>query len=413
VAMSEQKDKSTIYFVLFAIGLSHFINDSLQAVIPASYPILRDSHQLSFTQIGMITFILYFTSSVMQPLFGMYADARPSPYLLPLGMSIALAGMFGIAFAPSYALILASVAFVGVASAMFHPEGSRIAYLAAGQRRGLAQSIFQVGGNSGGALAPLITALIFYPYGQFGAIWFTLIAAVGICLQFGIARWYSKHLSLVKKKTQSSSVMQVNEERRQNVKYTIIIIVLIAFARSWFGSSISTYFVFYLTEHFQMTVPHAQIYIFTYMGAGILGTLMGGPLSDRIGRKNVILLSVLGAAPFALLLPHASQIGTYPLLFMLGMINQSSFSVMVVYVQELVPGKVGTVSGLITGLSFGLGAIGAVSLGGLIDLTNLTAVITTCSFLPLLGVIGLLLPSDKKLREWSNPPYSQMTSIER
>lgn len=399
--LSEQKAKPTIYPVIFAISLAHLINDALQAVIPASYPILRDSLHLSFTQIGMITFILYFSSSVIQPFVGMYADARPTPNLLPLGMVIAVLGMLGLAFAPGYAMVLAAVACVGLASAMFHPEGSRISYLAAGPRRGLAQSIFQVGGNTGNALAPLMTALIFFPYGQFGAIWFTLLAAAGIAIQLWVARWYRAHLSLIPVKKSSTNARQLDEKHKKTIRYAIILIIFIAFARSWFGSSISTYFVFYVIEHFQISVPTAQLYIFIYLGAGILGTFVGGPLSDRIGRKNVILLSLLGSAPFAMLLPHANELWTYPLLFILGVLNHSSFSVTVVYVQELVPGKVGTVSGLITGLSFGMGAIGAVALGGLIDATSLTLVITACSFMPLLGAMGFFLPSDKKIREWS------------
>ncbi|TBL73961.1 MFS transporter [Paenibacillus thalictri] len=396
----EQKASPTMYSVLFAVSLAHLINDALQAVIPASYPILRDSLGLSYTQIGIITFILYFSSSVMQPFVGMYADAKPSPRILPIGMAIALLGMVGIALAPGYALTLLAVALMGLASAMFHPEGARIAYLAAGPRRGLAQSIFQVGGNSGSALAPLMTALIFFPFGQKGAMWFTLIAAVGIALQWRVARWYGEQLARNPRKKPQAAAPQKDTARR--VKMAILIIILIAFARSWFGSSISTYFSFYLIEHFHMTVPQAQVYIFLYMGAGIIGTFFGGALSDKIGRKNVILLSVLGAAPFAILLPHAGEIMIYPLLFILGLINHSSFSVTIVYVQELVPGKVGMVSGLITGLSFGLGAIGAVALGGLIDMTSLTQVITACSFMPLLGAIGLLLPSDKVVRSWRN-----------
>ncbi|MCU6794387.1 MFS transporter [Paenibacillus sp. WQ 127069] len=399
--MLEATNKKANYTVLLAISLAHFINDALQAVIPASYPILRDSLHLTYTQIGIITFILYFSSSVMQPFVGMFADKRPTPYLLPIGMIIALIGMLGLAFAPAYAVLLAAVGLVGVASAVFHPEGARIAYLAGGERRGLAQSIFQVGGNSGGAMAPLMTALIFFPFGQFGAVWFTMIAAIGMMIQLWVAQWYRQHLLVGQRKGQSKAPASRFGQHEKKIKTAIIIILLIAFARSWFGASISTYFSFYLLERFQMTVPEAQIFLFIYMGAGIIGTFFGGPLSDRIGRKNVILLSVLGSAPFAMLLPHVGEIWVYPLLFLLGIINHSSFSVTVVYVQELVPGKVGTVSGLITGLSFGLGAVGAVALGGLIDLTSLTIVITACSFMPLIGALGLLLPSDKTIREWS------------
>lgn len=393
--------QKTIYPILLAISFAHLINDSLQAVIPASYPILRDSLHLSYTQLGILTFILYFSSSVMQPFVGMYADARPSPFLLPVGMGMALLSMLGIAFAPGYAALLGAVALMGMASAMYHPEGARIAYLAAGPRRGLAQSIFQVGGNAGGALAPLMTVLIFYPFGQFGAIWFTIVAGLGMAIQLWVASWYGKHSESISRPAARKPEAEVDETYRKRVIGAILIIILIAFARSWYGSSIGTYFVFYLMDNFGMSIPEAQIYIFLYMGAGIVGTFFGGPLSDRIGRKKIILFSLLGAAPFAILLPHAGEIWAYPLLILLGLINHSSFSVTVVYVQELVPGKVGTVSGLITGLAFGMGAIGSVVLGGLIDLTSLRIVIVACSFMPLLGVIGFLLPTEGQIDAWT------------
>lgn len=398
---TELKSKTTLYPILFAISGAHLINDSLQTVIPASYPILRDSLDLTYTQLGLITFILYLTSSVMQPVVGAYADRRPSPYILPLGMSLSLMGMLGLAFAPGYIAVLCSVVFVGLASAIFHPEGSRIAYLAAGSRRGLAQSIYQVGGNTGSAMAPLMTALIFFPFGQFGAIWFTLLAGIGIVLQSWIAGWYRKQLLLNPRVPNAKVTGTADIEHQKKIKSAIGLILFTSFIRSWFGASIGTYFVFFLMENFNMSIPHAQIYIFTYMGAGIIGTFFGGPLSDRIGRKNVIILSLLASVPFAILLPFSNELWAYPLLFIIGVINHSSFSVSVVYVQELVPGKVGTVSGLITGLSFGIGAIGAVVLGMVIDLTSLTTVIIACSYLPLLGVFGFLLPSDNKVREWA------------
>lgn len=391
--------KETLYPILLAVSLVHLINDSLQAVIPASYPILRDTLGLSYTQLGVITFILYFSSSVMQPVVGMYSDRRPSPLLLPIGMAIALLGMLCLAVSPGYLAVLGSVILVGAASAMFHPEGARIAYLAAGNRRGLAQSIFQVGGNTGSALAPVMTALIFYPFGQLGALWFTLVAAIGVVIQLKLAGWYRGYLSDSGRKIESKVNQHTDKGHWKHVRLAVGIIILIVFLRSWYGAGLSNYFVFYLMEKFRISIPEAQWYIFVYVGAGIAGTFLGGPLSDRIGRKRVILLSLLGASPFAILLPYANELWAYPLLFILGLINHSSFSVTVVYVQELVPGQVGTVSGLITGLAFGMGAIGAVAIGGLIDLTDLTLVILCSSFLPLFGIIGLLLPSDSKNRD--------------
>jgi FSR family fosmidomycin resistance protein-like MFS transporter len=398
---TDLKSKTTLYPILFAVSAAHLINDSLQTVIPASYPIIKDSLDISFTQLGLITFVLYLTSSVMQPFVGAYADKRPSPFILPLGMLMSMLGMLGLALSPGYIAVLGSVIFVGLASAIFHPEGSRIAYLAAGPRRGLAQSIYQVGGNTGSAMAPLMTALIFFPFGQFGAIWFTLLAGIGIGLQSWIAGWYRKQLLLNPRVPKVKVTGNIDVAHQKKIKSAIGIILFTSFIRSWFGASIGTYFVFFLMETFDMSIPHAQIYIFTYMGAGIIGTFFGGPLSDKIGRKNVILLSLLASVPFAILLPFSNELWAYPLLFIIGVINHSSFSVSVVYVQELVPGKVGTVSGLVTGLSFGIGAIGAVVLGAIIDLTSLTTVIIACSYLPLLGVTGFLLPSDKKVNEWA------------
>nr|WP_154665865.1 MFS transporter [Paenibacillus pinihumi] len=384
----------TVYPILGLVGGAHLINDSLQAVIPASYPVLQQSLGLTFTQLGMITFVLYVTSSVIQPFVGAIADKRPTPLILPLGMLMALIGMLGIGIAPGYLATLGAVVFVGVASAMFHPEGARIAYLAAGPRRGLAQSIFQVGGNIGSAMAPIMTAFIFFPFGQRGALWFMIIAGTGVIIQLFVARWYRAQLLLqsgVRPAKRAADARQSGQ-----VKKSVLLVVLLVFARSWFAASIGTYFVFYLIEKFQLSIPQSQIYIFLYMGAGIIGTLLGGPLSDRFGRRNLILFSLLGAAPFAIILPFAGAIAAYPLLFLIGLINHSSFSVTVVYVQEMLPGKVGMVSGLITGLAFGMGALGTVVLGMLIDLTSLQTVIVACSFMPLLGLMGFLLPGDKR-----------------
>ncbi|GAB6929036.1 MFS transporter [Paenibacillus sp. JCM 10914] len=390
-----KQQAKTIYPILGLVSAAHLLNDSLQAVITASYPVLQEALTLSFTQLGFITFVLYFSSSVMQPFVGAIADARPTPFILPAGMLMAMLGMFGLGLAPAYWAVLAAVLLVGVASAMFHPEGARIAYMAAGPRRGLAQSIFQVGGNMGSALAPIMTAYIFYPFGQKGAYWFIALAAAGFMIQMFVARWYSSQLRLMPPPAPKTIKKQGDASQDKAVRKSILYVIVLVFARSWFSASIGTYFVFFLMEKYGLSIPNAQMYIFTYMAAGIIGTFFGGPLSDKYGRRNVILLSLLGAVPFAIALPFSGLIAAYPLLFLLGLINHSSFSVTVVYVQEMVPGKVGMVSGLITGLAFGMGALGSMVLGIVIDLTSVTTVIIACSFMPLLGLIGFLLPPDK------------------
>jgi len=395
------KAKPTVYPVLLAISFAHLVNDSLQAVIPASYPILQQSLGLSYMQLGIITFVLFFSSSVMQPFVGMITDAKPSPRLLPAGMMVALLGMAGLAAADRFAAVLGAVLLVGVASAVYHPEGARIAYMAAGSKRGLAQSIFQVGGNAGSALAPVMTALIFYPFGQMGAMWFTLVAAAGVLVQWRISRWYSGQLLLMPRRPKGPGAVRPHSAIRRRTTFAILIVIVLVFARSWYGAGISNYYAFYLIDRFALSVPESQAYLFLFMAAGIVGTFFGGPLADRFGSKQVILFSLLGSAPFALWLPYANEQLSYVLLFVLGFIQHSSFSVTVVYVQQLLPGKIGTVSGLITGLAFGLGAVGAVVLGGLIDGFGLGQVLMLTAFLPLIGLLGLLLPADRTVRGWA------------
>ncbi|WP_235849093.1 MULTISPECIES: MFS transporter [Bacillaceae] len=395
-----------MYKILFIIGFVHLLNDSIQAIIPAMFPILENSMGLTFTQLGFIAFALNLTASLIQPLVGLYTDKRPSPYALPIGLCFTFVGIIGLAFAPTFWFVMGSVIFIGIGSATFHPEGSRVAYMAAGDRRGLAQSIYQVGGNGGQALAPLITALILVPFGQFGAIWFTIVAALAIGLLFYIARWYSQQIKIqqsmktaVKKaKTNTKNAIQ----NRKIVKGAIILLVFIVFARSWFHAAITNFYAFYIIEQFNMTIPQAQVYIFIFLAAGAAGTFAGGPLSDKFGKRNMIMISMLGAAPLALIMPHAGPVLTYPLMAVIGFIVLSSFSVSVVYAQELVPGKIGTVSGLIVGLAFGMGAVGSVALGSLIDWIGLTNTMLLAVSLPLLGVLTMFLPSDQKLQEMNN-----------
>ncbi|WP_246320563.1 MFS transporter [Paenibacillus qinlingensis] len=386
--------KSAMFGVLLAISLVHLFNDALQAVIPASFPILKGSLQLSFAQLGFITLMLNLTSSVLQPFVGLYTDKYPKPYLLPLSMVASLSGMIALAFAPSYLWVLFSVALVGLGSAVFHPGASRVAHMAAGPRRGLAQSIYQVGGNGGQALAPILALITIYPFGQRGSLWFTLAAAAGFVVLLYITGKFKNQLVIGRTKATPEKTSMLSGQRRKIVT-AVTLVVLLIFGRSWYGAGITNYFIFYLTETYHLSASSAQVYIFVYLGAGAVGTFLGGPVADRFGRTTV-LCALLVSLPFTLILPYAGPIWSYPLLAIIGMIQMSSFSVAVVYVLELIPGRVGTMSGLITGLAFGMGGLGSVALGGLIDATSLSSVIKLTSFLPLLGLLALALPSNRK-----------------
>ncbi|UQZ86571.1 Fosmidomycin resistance protein [Paenibacillus konkukensis] len=393
--------KPTVMRILLAISIVHLFNDSIQSIIPAILPILKDTMRLNYMQSGIIVFSLNMTASIMQPVVGLYSDRKPSPYMLPLGMGLTCLGVFGLAFAPNYWLILLSVVLVGLGSAIFHPEGSRVAHMAAGSRRGLAQSIFQVGGNAGQSLASIMTALIFVPLGQRGAVWFMLVAGLAIVVQMYIARWYGGYLAAHPRKAKSAAARAVSPTRKKQVTFAVVMLIFLVFARSWYHSGVSIYYPFYLMEKFHLSLEHAQIYIFLFAAAGAVGTFLGGPLADRFGRRNLIFFSMLGSAPLAMALPYANAFWAYVILLINGLIILSSFSVTVVYAQELIPGKVGTVSGLITGMAFGMGALGAVALGSLIDKFHLTVVMQMLSFLPLLGLLTFFLPSDRKLKAWA------------
>ncbi|BFT75064.1 MFS transporter [Paenibacillus sp. P36] len=393
--------KPTVYRILFAIGLVHLLNDSIQSVIPAIFPILKSEMGLSYAQVGWVQFAINFTASIMQPVVGLYSDRKPSPYLLPIGMASTLTGMLLLAFAHSYWVVLLSVCFVGLGSAAFHPEGSRVSHMAAGGRKGLAQSIFQVGGNFGQSLAPIMTKWIFIPLGLFGSIWFTGVAAIAIAVQMFIARWYKAELATTPVRAKSTVKRTVNPVHRKRVFFAIYVLIFLVFVRSWYGAAMSGYFAFFLHDTYGLSINRAQDFIFLFLAAGAVGTFFGGPIADRFGKRNVIFFSMLGSAPFALLLPHVGITWSYILLVVIGVIQLSSFSVTVVYAQSLFPGKVGTVSGLITGLAFGLGGIGSVVLGNLCDAIGTTHVMELCAFLPLLGILTFLLPSDRKLKEWT------------
>ncbi|MDR7076488.1 FSR family fosmidomycin resistance protein-like MFS transporter [Neobacillus niacini] len=401
-AKTAKASEKTMFNILFIIGLCHLLNDAIQAVVPAMFPILEKSMGLSFTQLGIIAFSLNMVSSVLQPVVGVITDKKPMPFALPIGLTLTLGGVLGLAFAPSFGLIVISVIFIGLGSAVFHPEGSRVAYMAAGKRRGLAQSIYQVGGNTGQALAPLITALILVPLGQRGASWFTIVAAIAVLLLIYIANWYNKRLAsdlpLIKKKNKSAAE-KIGLSKK--IKQALLLVLLIIFARSWYISGMTNFYAFYAIEEYSFTIKESQLFLFAFLIAGAFGTFFGGPLADRFGKKKVISVSMLATVPFSILIPFVSSAIAFIFLTLSGFILMASFSVTVVYAQELVPGKIGTMSGLTVGLAFGMGAIGSVGLGYIADLFSLSSMVSTLGFLPLLGLIAFLLPSDQIVRKWN------------
>ncbi|WP_345807099.1 MFS transporter [Bacillus pumilus] len=393
---------STIYPILLIIGICHMLNDTLQAVIPAMFPILERSMGLTFTQLGLIAFTLNMVSSVMQPAIGWYTDKRPMPYALPIALFSSAVGIFGLAFAPSFATILLCVVFIGLGSAIFHPEGSRVANMAAGPRRGLAQSIYQVGGNTGQAFAPLIAAFMLVPLGQPGVAWFTIVGMIAVGFLLYISRWYAGRLQTIRAQAKKAPAKAARSELHRKSALTALgIIVFLIFARSWYGNAISNFYAFYVIEQYGLTIKESQTYIFLFLILGAIGTFLGGPLADRFGKKTVILISLLASFPLALLLPFAGPVFAYVLLGLIGVILTSSFSVTVVYAQELFPGKIGTMSGLTVGLAFGMGAIGSVALGSFIDAFGLTPTMIGVAFLPILGILAFLLPSDQTISKWN------------
>ncbi|MEO7761156.1 MAG: MFS transporter [Casimicrobiaceae bacterium] len=378
------------YGVLGAISASHMINDMMQSLILAIYPILKGGFDLSFWQIGLITLTFQLTASLLQPLVGLYTDRHPTRFALPFGMSCTLVGLLLLAFAPSYWVVLVAAAFVGTGSSIFHPESSRIARMASGGRHGLAQSLFQVGGNTGSALGPLVAAAIIVPFGQHSVAWFALAALLGIVLLLQVSRWYAVRQAARGAATVKSVVSPFS---RRQVKGAIGVLLVLIFSKYFYVAGLSTFYTFYLIDKFGLSVQSAQMHLFVFLFASALGTLIGGPIGDRIGRKPVIWVSILGVAPFALLLPHAGLTWTTVLTVIIGLIMSSAFSAILVYAQELVPGKIGLVSGLFFGFAFGMGGLGAAALGLLADRTSIDFVYSVIAYLPLLGIVAVWLPS--------------------
>ena len=383
----------TAFGVLGAISTAHMVNDMMQSLILAMYPILKGAFSLSFAQIGLITLTYQLTASLLQPLIGLFTDRRPQPYSLPIGMTATLIGLLLLAFAPSFGIVLLAAAFVGLGSSIFHPESSRIARLASGGQHGLAQSVFQVGGNLGTAIGPLLAAAVIVPFGQHSVAWFGLAALLGIGLLLQVSRWYAFHhvAAGVRKKAAVESPYS-----RRVVLGAITVLLVLIFSKYFYVAGISSFYTFYLMDRFGLTVQSAQLHLFFFLFASAVGTVLGGPVGDRIGRKPVIWVSILGVAPFALLLPHADLFWTTTLTIVIGLVLSSAFSAILVYAQELMPGKVGMVSGLFFGFAFGMGGLGAAVLGLLADHTSIAFVYQAIAYLPLLGVVAALLPGKSR-----------------
>ncbi len=396
VALSPSKKAAKAVFpILAAISFCHLLNDLVQSLIAAVYPMLKDSFHLDFGQIGLITLTFQVTASMLQPVVGLYTDRYPKPYSLPIGMTFTLIGLVLLSMAPSFGAILVAAALVGMGSAVFHPESSRVARMASGGQHGFAQSLFQVGGNAGSSLGPLLAAFIVLPYGQLSIAWFSLASLLGIGLLTYIGTWYKNH-ALSKVHPKNAAVQGGISSRR--VALSIGVLVALVFSKYFYLASLTSYFTFYLIQKFSISVQAAQLHLFLFLGAVAAGTMIGGPVGDRIGRKYVIWCSILGVLPFSLLLPHANLFWTGVLSVVIGIILASAFSAILVYAQELMPGKVGMVSGLFFGLAFGMGGIGAAVLGKLADMTSISFVYQVCAFLPAIGLLTAFLPNIEKPR---------------
>lgn len=387
------KAQQTVYPILFSIAFAHLINDLLQAVIPAAYPVLKENFNLSFTQIGLITLAYQLAGSLLQPLVGLYTDKRPQPFSQIFGMIFTSLGIVSLSYASSFEMIIVSVILVGIGSSIFHPEASRISFLASGGKRGLAQSIFQLGGNAGTAIGPLLVALIVVPNSQHYIIWFLAAAVLGLVVLSRIAIWYQNHLIL---RSTQKPVIDLPNISQNKIILSVGILMVLIFSKFVYMASMSSYFTFYLMEKFNLSVQDSQFHLVLFLASCAVGTLIGGPLGDKFGRKYVIWFSVLGAAPFTLLLPFVDLFWTGVLSVIIGIVISSAFPAILVYAQELLPKKLGMVSGLFYGFAFGMGGLGSALLGNLADHTSITYVYYLCAYLPLIGIIAFFLPNLKK-----------------
>ncbi len=381
--------QKTFFGILIALGVSHMVNDTLQSLLPSIYPILKKSFSLTYTQVGLITLSFQLTASLLQPMVGRFTDRHPKPYSLAVGMGMTLVGLVFLSRAGSYPMILFSSVLVGMGSSIFHPEASRVAHMAAGDRHGLAQSVFQTGGNLGSSLGPLLAALIIAPNGQSSILWFTAVALGGIVLLTRVGGWYSHHLPQFKRRVASRPLSTLPP---RTVALSLGVLIALIFSKYFYLVSLSNYYTFYLIHRFNLSIQGAQYLLFVFLAAVAVGTILGGPLGDRFGRKIVIWVSILGVAPFSIILPHVGLAATVTLTVFIGLILASAFSAILVYAQELVPGRVGMISGLFFGLAFGCAGIASAVLGRLADMTSIEFVFNVCGYLPLIGLLTWFLP---------------------
>jgi FSR family fosmidomycin resistance protein-like MFS transporter len=393
VAASQVMER-TVMSTLLAIAFCHLLNDTIQSLISALYPVLKQSLRLNYTQVGLITLTFQMTASLLQPMVGYYTDRRPHPYSLAIGMCSSLCGIVLLSMAGNFSLLLVSVAMVGIGSSIFHPEASRMAYMAAGVRHGFAQAVFQVGGNTGSSLGPLMAAVIVVgEHAQARVLWFSVAAVAAIVVLWNIGHWYKKNTFRLKQSPRKTTPHGHVALSRRKVGFTIAILVVLIFSKYFYLVSLSSYYTFYLMGKFHLSIRSAQLYLFLFLFSVAVGTFIGGPVGDRIGRKYVIWASILGVAPFTLLLPHVGLLWTAILSVVIGLILSSAFTAILVYAQELLPGKVGMIAGLFFGLAFGMGGLGSAVLGRLADMTSIDYVYSVCAYLPLIGLLAGFLPN--------------------
>jgi FSR family fosmidomycin resistance protein-like MFS transporter len=389
----EPRKEEVAMMVLAALSFSHFLNDMIQSLLPATYPLIKESYHLSFAQIGAITLTYQLAASLLQPFVGLFTDKKPLPYSLPFGMLATLIGLVVIAFAGSFPLLLAGAALIGTGSAVFHPESSRMARTAAGGRHGFAQSFFQIGGNAGSAIGPLLAAFIVLPHGQSNMAWFSAAALLAIVVLSLVSTWYKRTHLGARRAVRKASMLAVHS--RGKIIASVVVLLVLIFSKYFYMSSLSSYYTFYLIEKFHVSVQNAQLLLFLFLAAVAVGTFFGGPIGDKVGRKYVIWVSILGVLPFSLLMPHVDLFWTATLSVVIGLILSSAFSAIIVYAQELIPGRTGLVAGLFFGFAFGMGGLGAAVFGNIADQRGIEFVYSIAAYLPALGVLTLFLPNER------------------